>query len=68
MCTIFRDRKKSETSGKLFCPGSRRVQINFIFPDDVRTLYLHCNVKHANSMLDLQTKRQTHWILWLNLC
>ena len=41
MFTIFRDRKKSETSGKLFCPGSRRVQINYIFPDNVQ---IYCNV------------------------
>jgi hypothetical protein len=45
--------KEKRASYELLFPVSRRVQINFIFPDDVRALYLHCNVKHANKMLDL---------------
>jgi hypothetical protein len=30
---------------ELFCPLSQRVQINYIFSDNVRMLCLSCNVK-----------------------
>ena len=39
ICTFFRNKKKN----KLFCPISQRVQIDYIFSDNVRILYLSYN-------------------------
>jgi hypothetical protein len=41
ICTSFRNRQNSEP----FRPVSQRVQMNFIFNDNVRILCLSCNVK-----------------------
>ena len=42
--------------GELFRPVSQRVQMNFIFNDNVRILCLYCNVKKSENLLDLDKK------------
>jgi hypothetical protein len=52
ICTRFRNRQNSE----LFRPVSQRVQMNFIFNDNVRILCLSCNVKKSENLSDLNKK------------
>ena len=51
ICTSFRNRQNSE----LFMPISQRVQMNFIFNDNVRILCLSCNVKKVGKLVRLLT-------------
>ena len=44
--------------GELFRPVSRRVQMNFIFNDNVRILYLSCNVKKVGKLVRFKQKGQ----------
>ena len=44
--------------GKLFRPVSQRVQINFIFNDNVRILCLSCNVKKVGKLVRFKQKGQ----------
>ena len=44
--------------GKFFRPVSQRVQINFIFNDDVRILCLSCNVKKVGKLVRFKQKGQ----------
>ena len=44
--------------GELFMPVSQRVQINFIFNDNVRILCLSCNVKKVGKLVRFKQKEQ----------
>ena len=44
--------------GELFRPVSQRVQINFIFNDNVRILCLSCNVKKVGKLVRFKQKGQ----------
>lgn len=44
---LFLKKKKTRAYCYLFCPVSHCVLINYIFSDNVRILYLSCNVKSA---------------------
>ena len=54
ICTSFRNRQNSE----LFRPVSQRVQMNFIFNDNVRILCLSCNVKKVGKLVRFKQKGQ----------
>ena len=54
ICTSFRNRQNSE----LFMPVSQRVQMNFIFNDNVRILCLSCNVKKVGKLFRFKQKGQ----------
>jgi hypothetical protein len=54
ICTSFRNRQNSE----LFRPISQRVQMNFIFNDNVRILCLSCNVKKVGKLVRFKQKGQ----------
>jgi hypothetical protein len=47
ICTSYKNRQNSE----LFRPVSQRVQMNFIFNDNIRILCLSCNVKKVGKFL-----------------
>jgi hypothetical protein len=51
ICTSFRNRQNSE----LFMPVSQRVQMNFIFTNNVRILCLSCNVKKVGKLVRLKS-------------
>ena len=59
-------------TGKLVFPVSRRVQINFIFPDNVLPVYVYCvklytAVLCRQKIVEFTHKRQfKRWIFWLN--
>ena len=57
ICTSFRNRQNSE----LFRPISQRVQMNFIFNDNVRILCLSCNVKKVGKLVRFKQKGQKQW-------
>jgi hypothetical protein len=44
--------------GELFRPVSQRVQMNFIFNDNVRILCLSCNVKKVGKLVRFKQKGQ----------
>ena len=44
--------------GELFRPDSQRVQMNFIFNDNVRILCLSCNVKKVGKLVKIKQKGQ----------
>jgi hypothetical protein len=44
--------------GELFMPVSQRVQMNFIFNDNVRILCLSCNVKKVGKLVRFKQKEQ----------
>ena len=44
--------------GELFMPVSQRVQMNFIFTDNVRILCLSCNVKKVGKLVRFRQKGQ----------
>ena len=44
--------------GELFRPVSQRVQMNFIFNDNIRILCLSCNVKKVGKLVRFRQKRQ----------
>ena len=44
--------------GEIFRPVSQRVQMNFIFSDNVRILCLSCNVKKVGKLVRFKQKRQ----------
>jgi hypothetical protein len=50
MYTSFNNGKKSETLWNVFSPIYRRVQITFIFPDNVPILSLYCKVVYAKNV------------------
>jgi hypothetical protein len=55
------DRKKHKlirAYGELFRPVSQRVQMNFIFNDNVRILCLSCNVKKVGKLVRFKQKGQ----------
>jgi hypothetical protein len=52
ICTSFRNRQNSE----LFRPVSQRVQMHFIFNDNVRILCLSCNVKKVGKLVRYKKK------------
>ena len=54
ICTSFRNRQNSE----LFRPVSQRVQMNFIFNDNVRILCLSCKVKKVGKLVRFKQKGQ----------
>jgi hypothetical protein len=54
ICTSFINRQNSE----LFRPISQRVQMNFIFNDNVRILCLSCNVKKVGKLVRFKQKGQ----------
>ena len=54
ICTSFRNRHNSE----LFRPVSQRIQMNFIFNDNVRILCLSCNVKKVGKLVRFKQKGQ----------
>ena len=54
ICTSFRNRQNSE----LFRPVSQRLQMNFIFNDNVRILCLSCNVKKIGKLVRFGQKGQ----------
>jgi hypothetical protein len=54
ICTSYRNRQHSE----LFRPVSQRVQMNFIFKDNVRILCLSCNVKKVEKLVRFKQKGQ----------
>jgi hypothetical protein len=54
ICTSFRNRQNSE----LVRPVSQRVQMNFIFNDNVRILCLSCNVKKVGELVRFKQKGQ----------
>ena len=47
---------EQQAFGKLFRPVSQRVQMNFIFIDNVSILCLSCNVKKSENLSDLNKK------------
>ena len=58
ICMSFRNRQNSEPLGELFRPVSQRVQMNFIFNDNVRILCLSCNVKKVGKLVRFKQKGQ----------
>ena len=54
ICTSFRNRQNSE----LFRPVSQRIQMNFIFNDNVPILCLSCNVKKVGKLVRFKQKGQ----------
>ena len=54
ICTSFRNGRNSE----VFRPVSQRVQMNFIFNDNVRILCLSCNVKKVGKLVRFKQKGQ----------
>jgi hypothetical protein len=48
--------EKNQALGKLFWPVSQRVQINFIFTDDVRIMCFYCNIKKSIRTAKLSEK------------
>jgi hypothetical protein len=54
ICTSFRNRQNSE----LCRPVSQRVQMNFIFNDNVRIMCLSCNVKKVGKLVRFKQKGQ----------
>ena len=54
ICTSFRNGQISE----LFRAVSQRVQMNFIFNDNVRILCLSCNVKNVGKLVRFKQKGQ----------
>jgi hypothetical protein len=54
ICTSFRNGQNSE----LFRPVSQRVQMNFIFNDNVRILCLSCKVKKVGKLVRFRQKGQ----------
>ena len=51
-------RAEQRAFGKLFRPVSQRVQMNFIFNDNVRILCLSCNVKKIGKLVRFKQKGQ----------
>ena len=58
ICTSFRNRPNSEPLASFFRPVSQRVQINFVFNDNVRILCLSCNVKKVGKLVRFRQKVQ----------
>jgi hypothetical protein len=54
ICTSYKNRQNSE----LFRPVSQRVQMNFIFNDNIRILCLSCNVKKVGKFVRFKQKGQ----------
>ena len=54
ICTSFRNRQNNE----LFRPVSQRVQMNFIFNDNVRISCLSCNIKKVGKLVRFKQKGQ----------
>ena len=50
--------EKQRAFGELFMPVSQRVQMNFIFNDNVRILCLSCNVKNVAKLVRFKQKGQ----------
>ena len=48
--------RKKQALGRLFWPVSKRVQINFIFTDDVRIMCFYCNIKKSRRTAKLSEK------------
>ena len=48
--------RKKQALGKIFWPVSQRVQINFIFTDDVRIMCFYCNIKKSRRTAKLSEK------------
>ena len=54
--TSSRTGRKKQALGKLFWSVSQRVQINFIFTDDVRIMCFYCNIKKSRRTAKLSEK------------
>ena len=63
ICTSFRNRQKQRALGRLFCPVSKRVQMNYIFSDNVHILCLSCNAKKRPKQLPNCLKRASYGVL-----
>ena len=57
---LYELQKQAEqrTFGELFRPVSQRVQMNFIFNDNIRILCLSCNVKKVGKLVRFKQKGQ----------
>ena len=66
ICTSFRNRQNSE----LFRPVLQRVQMNFIFNDNVRILCLSCNVKKVGKLVRFkqQGQKQASFLAFHKCC
>jgi hypothetical protein len=58
ICTSFRNKQISEPSASFSCPVLQRVQMNFIFNDNVRILCVSCNVKKVGKLVRFRQKVQ----------
>ena len=57
----FRNREKSEylaSFGVILCPVSQRVQIKFIFTNNVHILFLSCNVEKSKQLQNFTEKEK----------
>jgi len=66
MTTLFVRALETSRKGvflELFGPVSKRVQINLILTDNVRILYLSCNVKKSKTTVKLSTKEQKRAVI-----
>ena len=60
---------KQRAFGELFRPVSQRVQINFIFNDNVRILCLSCNVKKVGKLVRFkQRQKQVSFLAFHKCC
>ena len=68
ICTSFRNRQNSEPS--TVSAVSQRVQMNFIFNDNVRILCLSCNVKKVGKLIRFRQKgqKQTSFLAFHKCC
>ena len=67
----FRNREKSETLasfGVILCPVSQRVQIKFIFTDNVHILFLSSNVKKSKQLQKFYWKGETSLVVPYHAC
>ena len=51
--------------GELFCPVSQQVQINFKSSDNVRILFLSCNVNSQKTTAKLSKRAETSIVLFV---
>jgi hypothetical protein len=58
--------RKKQALGKIFWPVSQRVQINFIFTDDVRIMCFYCNIKKSRRTAKLSEKAETNMTLMVS--
>ena len=58
--------REKQALGKMFWPVSQRVQINFIFTDDVRIICFYCNIKKSRRTAKLSEKAETNMTIMVS--